>query len=73
MVRRSSTIRVYYTLISQVINEYKMFFIFKKSEYIHHSIELCILSLRMKIFDKAVHHRLRLKQVLVKHGAIYDT
>ena len=73
MVRRSTTVRVYYVLINQAINDYKMFFVFKKSEYIHHSIKLFILSLSKKLFDKAVHHSLRLQQVLVRHVATGDT
>ena len=66
-------VRVYYVLINHAINDYKVFFIFEKSEYIHHSIKLCILSLSKKIFDKAVHHSLRLQQVLVRHVTTGDT
>ena len=54
-------------------NDYKVFFVFEKSEYIHHSINLCILSLSKKIFDEAVHHSLRPQQVLVRHVATGDT
>ena len=66
-------VRVYYVLINQAINDYKVLFVFEKSEYIHHSIKLCIPSLSKKIFDKAVHHSLRPQQVLVRHVATGDT
>ena len=66
-------VRVYYVLINHAINDYKVFFIFEKSEYTHHSIKLCILSLSKKIFDKAVHHSLRPQQVLARHVATGDT
>ena len=66
-------VRVYYVLINQAINDYKVFFVFEKSDYIHHSIKLCILSLSKKIFDKAVHHSLRPQQVLARHVATGDT
>ena len=66
-------VRVYYVLINHAMNDYKEFFVFEKSEYIHQSIKLCILSLSKKIFDKAVHHSLRLQQVLVRHVTTGDT